>query len=458
MNQQIDAREFLDRASLRPIHYMVLGVCFLTAVVDGLDTQAIGFSAPAIAAEHGLSMASFGIIFSAGTFATLIGAALVGPLADKFGRRPLLIISTIVFGVFTALTAYGTTVEQLSTIRFFGGIGLGGAIPCFLTLVSEYAPAKRKGLATGLLWCGYPLGGMIGGLIGSRFIASGDWQITFFVGGAVALLAAILQWAYLPESLSMLLSRTGNHQQAERIVARVDPSIALSSIRRIEQGGDKKKVAIGQVFAAGRAGSTLMIWVALFMTFMMTKFMVLWMPGLLKTAGMPLSTAALMLALANAASLPSMAAAGYLLDRVGPYRMLPVAFGLLATAFAVLAGSLAALPVVSAMVIIIGFLQGPGIAGMLHITASRYPLAIRSTGVGLAMGVGRSGQVASSAVVAGLLLLGLGVKATVLLMIIPPIIALACVILLGRQDFSGAGSRHSITSTPDKMLERTTTV
>ena len=445
MTERIEVRTFLDNAGLQPFHFLILGICFMTSLVDGLDTQAIGFSAPAIAHAHGLPLASFGIIFSANTIATLLGAALLGPLADRLGRRPMLMVCTIIIAIFTALTPHGDTVVELSIIRFIGGIGLGGAIPCYLTLVSEYAPKKHKGFATGLLWAGYPLGGMIGALLGSYYLAAGGWEMIFYIGGALALLAALLQFMFLPESLHVLVAQSTSKSQNHRIARKLYPERTDTDFEFSTDTKKTKTAPIADVFSEQRTYPTILIWVALFMTFMLTKFMVLWMPGLLEAAGMTLSTAALMLALANFASLPSMIASGFLLDRVGPYRVLPVAYGLLAIAIGVLAVSLSALPVVAATVVVIGFLQGPGIAGMLHITASQYPLKIRSSGVGLAMGVGRSGQVASSAIVGWLLVLGFGVRPTVMVMAIPPLVALICVVMLGvnskrRNDSSAASA------------------
>src|SRR5262245_15919786 len=187
MSQTINVRELADEANVRPLHLLVLLICFLTAVVDGLDNQAIGFTAPAIAADLEISLASFGFVFSSGLIGTLLGAVVLGRLADRIGRRNSLMVCTLLFAVLTAATPLARTLAEISVLRFIGGLGLGGAMPCFLTLVSEYAPKARRGLAMGMLWCGYPLGGVLGGLIGSQLSLHDHWPVIFYLGGALAL-------------------------------------------------------------------------------------------------------------------------------------------------------------------------------------------------------------------------------------------------------------------------------
>jgi AAHS family 4-hydroxybenzoate transporter-like MFS transporter len=325
---------------------------------------------------------------------------------------------------------FARTVTELSLLRFAGGFGLGGAMPCFLTLVSEYAPKARKALATGLLWCGYPTGGVIGGLIGHQLLPSHGWRAIFYLGGGLAFLVAVVQWLWLPESLQFMALHDAKPQRINRVAAQLVPGLNLAGVRLVADAPSGERARVREVFSEGRAIPTLLLWIPLFLTFMMTTFMVLWMPGLLKTAGMPIATAALMLALGNFSSLPSQAMAGYFLDKVGPYRVLPLVYVALAIAFAILAFSMNVVPVVAATMVLIGFLQGPGITGMLYLTTSLYPSRVRSTGVGLAMGVGRSGQVVGSLLIGWIVAQGVAVQWTVLGMSIAPLIALVCVIFM----------------------------
>ena len=430
VKRQLNVRDIAENATLRPIHLAILAICFFTAVVDGLDNQAIGFSAPAISADLAIPVSRFGLIFSAGLIGTLVGAVMMGRLADRFGRRRILISCTVLFAILTAATPIARNVWEFSVVRFLGGVGLGGAMPCFLTLVAEFAPKSRKALATGIIWCGYPTGGVVGGLIGSQILSRDGWQEVFYIGGGVAALAAVLQWWSLPESMQYL-ALSGRHSEelrrtAGRLAPDMDDEVVLVAERVIGN-----RAGMGEVFAEGRTASTILLWIPIFMTFTITTCTVLWLPGLFKAAGMPVGTAALMLAIGNFATLPSQVASGYLLDRIGPFRVLPIAYGALALSFVGLAATLKIIPAVAAAMITIGFLQGPGIAGMLFLATTIYPPEIRSTGVGLAMGVGRSGQVVASLVVGAMIAGGLTPSVTIRSMAAAPVIALVCVILLG---------------------------
>jgi AAHS family 4-hydroxybenzoate transporter-like MFS transporter len=431
IGRQIYIRQLTDEARIRPIHVLVLSICFLTAIVDGFDNQAIGFSAPAIAATLGFPLSRFGVVFTAGLLGLVTGAAALGRLADKIGRRRTLILCTALFAVLTAATPLARTLKELTFLRFACGLGLGGAMPCFLTLVSEYAPKTRKALATALLWCGYPVGGVIGGLVGSQFLSHNAWQAIFHLGGGFALLVAVLQGLLLPESLQFLALRGTQPERIKRVAARLAPELDLEGVQFVADAPSGKRAGLRDVFSGGRAIPTVLLWVPLFMTFMVTTSTVLWMPGLLKTAGVPIATTALIQALGNFATLPSMTVVGYILDKVGPYRVLPVTYGALALSFGVLAFSLKSVPIIAAAVVLIGFLQGPGISGMLYLATSIYPSQVRSTGVGLAMSIGRSGQVAASLLIGWIVAQGVTISGTFLSMGVPPVIALVGVALLG---------------------------
>jgi AAHS family 4-hydroxybenzoate transporter-like MFS transporter len=422
----------MDGSRIRPIHFVVLAICLLTAITDGLDNQVIGYSAPAIATDLGVPFSDFGLVFSSGLTGTLIGAAVLGRLGDRIGRRWTLIICTTLFGALTAVIPLARNVAELSALRFAGGLGMGGAMPCFLTLVSEYAPSTRKAFATGLLWCGYPAGGMTAALIGSQLLSrEGGWRAMFYIGGGLALVVASIQFLLLPESLQFLVLNGRNPRRLKRLAARLAPDRDLQDVQFVTGAPVGERAKVTEIFADGRAIATVLLWIALLMTFMLASFLVLWLPGLLKTSGIPIATTALLLALSGLATLPSQAAAGYFLDRVGPWLVLPLTYGALAITVGVLAFSSKVILIVAIAVVLIAFLQGPGIAGTLFLTTSIYPSRVRSTGVGLAMSIGRGGQVVGTLLVGGLVARGVSVSTTILTMSAAPGIALISVALLG---------------------------
>ena len=155
-------------------------------MLDGLDLQSIGLAAPAMIAQLHIAPQVFGLVFSAALAGLALGAFLLGPLADRVGRKRVLVGATFCFGVFTLATAYADDLPELLACRFLTGLGLGGAMPSFISLASEYVPKARRAAVVSLLWAGFPLGGVIGGVLGSWIIPAYGWQSIFLVGGVAA--------------------------------------------------------------------------------------------------------------------------------------------------------------------------------------------------------------------------------------------------------------------------------
>jgi AAHS family 4-hydroxybenzoate transporter-like MFS transporter len=423
--------DVIDEAPLRRFHFQIFLICFATAVVDGLDNQMVGFSAQAISADLDIPLAAFGGIFSAGAAGALVGALSLGTIADRIGRKMALTLCTLLFAVLTLSTVLVRSANELMLLRFIAGIGLGGAMPIFLTMVSEYAPKRHRALATGVLWCGYPIGGLVGSTIGAILLPVSGWQTIFLMGGGLAVLVALLQVLLLPESAQFLALRDNGADRIRRILTRLSPGIATDEIE-IGRGsaGAVAKTPVWGLFTGGRLGLTLLLWVPLFCTFLISNFFVLWSPALLKQAGYSVSLAASMVALNNFAAVPSQAAAGFVIDRKGPFLLVIGSYvGLIAICL-ILSSLLHVVPVIAASMIIIGLLQGPGIAGMVYVATRVYPPAMRSTGVGWAVGIGRTGQIVGSLVVGAMVAAELPVRLIFAGIALPALIATASALVL----------------------------
>ncbi|MBV8911849.1 MAG: MFS transporter, partial [Acetobacteraceae bacterium] len=212
----VNVTDIIDAHPLGSLQIRLLIMCGFIALLDGLDLQAIGLAAPGIIAALHVEPRIFGTVFSAALLGLTLGAAVLGPAADRVGRKRILIASTITFGVFTVSTAQATSFEMLLVFRFLTGLGLGGAMPSFISLASEYVPRKRHALWITLLWAGFPLGGVIGGVLASLLIPRFGWQSVFYVGGITPVVLAVVLIGALPESIGFLVN-TG--APAERILA-----------------------------------------------------------------------------------------------------------------------------------------------------------------------------------------------------------------------------------------------
>jgi AAHS family 4-hydroxybenzoate transporter-like MFS transporter len=220
----LDVTALIDRANIGAFQLRIIVLCAFVALLDGADTTSIAIAAASLAGKLAVQMRDFGVIFSAGTLGAMVGAMAFGPLADRFGRKRLLLVATVMFGAFTLLTAHAETYGSLMAFRFLAGLGLGGATPCFLTLVSEYVPSRMRSTAITVLWAAFPLGITLGGFLNSYLVAAFGWEAIFHVGGTLPLLVAAVLAAVLPESLQFLIQRRKASVAAARIVGRLAPS------------------------------------------------------------------------------------------------------------------------------------------------------------------------------------------------------------------------------------------
>ena len=175
--------------------------------MDGYDSVVIGITAPSVAASLGIELRSFGPIFAAAQFGFMLGAFVAGPTADRRGRKTTLLVSILLFGCATLLTALSSNFIELVAYRFVTGLGLGGAATCFVILASEYAPKRLRGTVVASLWMLVPAGNVVGGLLASALIPRGGWTSVFIVGGGLPLLFGFLILLFVPESIHFSSSR-----------------------------------------------------------------------------------------------------------------------------------------------------------------------------------------------------------------------------------------------------------
>jgi AAHS family 4-hydroxybenzoate transporter-like MFS transporter len=386
----------IDRVKFGPLQFGVTALCALVAMLDGFDTQAIAYVAPRIAADWGLSPASFGPIFSIGLVGLMIGAFVLSPVADRFGRKTIIVISTVLFGVFALLTARSGAMNELMIYRFLTGIGLGAAMPNIIALTSEYAPERLRATLVTVMFCGFPLGSTIGGLISTSLLAHYDWQAVFILGGALPLLLTPVLVFLLPESVRFLVARGAPESRIAPIVRRLAPSVSTAEFMSNldnERAEAPKGLSVLQLFSHRRAAVTGFLWVAFFMNLLVMYFLVNWLPTLLTSAGLPLKLAILSTATLNLGGVVGGVTLGRMIDKFNPYIVLGTAYAASAAFIALIAIGGANLPRLLVGAALAGFGVVGAQTGCNALAASIYPTAIRSTGVGWALGVGRMGAV-----------------------------------------------------------------
>lgn len=386
---------------------ITVAICFLIAVIEGLDIQAAGIAAAGIREHFGLDSSQLGVFFSAGILGLLPGALVGGRFADRIGRKKVLIWSTAVFALFTLCTVWVNSFESLLAVRFLAGAGLGAAMPILITLASEAVSPQNRGRAVGLMYCGMPVGAAILSLIASTDFGS-NWKNIFYLGGLLPFIVIPLMMWLLPESREFLTAQAAGKDVTAQNAA--------------------PKASFKDLFNSQNLLRTLFIWVSYFFTLMVVYIMLSWLPSLFMELGFSRKEGSTAQFYFMVSATVGTVILGMLTDRwKKAYVILLMYGGILAGLFALnAAGSLMQMYMASALVgaFVIGC------QGVLYAFGSIvYPTEVRGTGVGVASAVGRVGAMLGPAIAGQLLAAGFG-AAGVISAAIPCIIISAIFMLL----------------------------
>ena len=422
----------LDHSPMTAFQIGAVLICMVLNLIDGFDVLAIAFAAPSLSKDWNLAPDALGALFSAGLAGMTIGSMAVAPLADRWGRRSMTLMTLGLVSVGMLSSAISGNSGQLAAARMLTGLGIGAMLPSINTLVSEYASVRRRELSLSVMATGYPIGATLGGIAAIMISSRFGWRGIFVFGGALSTLMIPLVLWRLPESLDFLLTKrpTGALDSANLLLRRLGRAElkALPEIAIVE-----RKSGLRDIVSGGLLPPTLMLWAAFFCVMFSFYFVVSWTPKLLVQAGLPMGSGISGGVLLNMGGICGTLLLGALSARLGIFRLHTIALvasAITIAGFGVVSGSLQAALTVA---VLVGFFLFTAMVGLYVITPSIYPTAVRNTGTGLAIGVGRIGAILSPYLAGVLLSSGWQPSDAYMVFSVPMLMAAAAVMMLARQ-------------------------
>jgi AAHS family 4-hydroxybenzoate transporter-like MFS transporter len=390
----VDVAGLIDSQKVGHFQIQVLLLCASAMFVDGFDTQAIGYVAPALSAALAVKPGALGLVFAAGGLGAILGGLVLAPYADRVGRKPIIIGSMLFFAVCTLLISLANTVPQLMWMRFAIGLGLGGVVPNALALTAEWVPKKFRVTLVLMTWLGFSFGSALAGPITAHILDAHSWRSVFVFGAILPIaIAPLLIWK-LPESVYGLTQRGADERQIASTLARMNPSLVFPEpVHFINSEKKEKGFPVALLFREGRARMTLLLWAMFFMNLLALFFLNSWLPTVLHKAGLAQHAAIVIAALLHFGGIAGGLAIAPLCDRFNPYLVLACAYILSGTFITAIgmAGNKAMWAI--AATFCAGFFTFGAQNSANAIAATRYPTAMRSSGIGWALGIGRTGQI-----------------------------------------------------------------
>jgi len=421
----LDVRQFLDEHPISNFQILAATMCGAIAFMDGYDVQAMGFVAPALSSALNIPRPALGPLLSSGTIGMMFGAITFGTLADRFGRKPILIACTLMFGIMSLITATADSLQTIWIYRLLTGFGLGGAMPNTIALTAEYAPRKHRSVAVTTMFCGFSVGAAVGGFVAAGLISSFGWQSVFVVGGAIPLVIAALSFGFLPESIRFLLLQGGQQQRAMKYLSRI--SRDSEHYDEIVAGADDHASggnSVRELFTEGRTIATPLLWVCFFMNLLVLFFLNNWLPTLMNDAGIKVETAIMITTLFQIAGTVGAIFLGWLFDRGFSFRTLALVYIGAAASVVLIGQSGTSIGSLMATVTAAGFCVVGAQTSSQALVAHFYPTAIRSTGVGWCHGIGRIGSIVGPILGGTLLTTGVHASSVFWVIAIPSLIAM----------------------------------
>jgi MFS transporter, AAHS family, 4-hydroxybenzoate transporter len=384
----------LENQRLGGLQIRVALICGLIQMCDGYDVGSIGWSVPSLTHAWHVAPSAFALAFLWSNIGVMAGALAAGPIGDRLGRKPLLLVSLALFGLASLASAASSSLSFLAGTRFFTGAGIAGGFAGTVALTGDYTPQRRRAMMIMATFTGAPIGGFIGGLAVSFLLHEGfGWPIIFIIGGVFPLVLLAIAAVWLPESPRLLAARAQLAPRHRALLQRLDIAPASGEAEAVDvaQGNP-----IGMLFGEGYALQTSLLWIIFFCSLLDLFLFVFWLPEVLHLVGMTPSEAVFATSLYPLGGIIAVLYLGWAIDRLGARRSLAVHYAAGIVFIALIA--LFTLPYLAllAVVLLAGLTVIGSQTGLNGACGKLYPARMRVSGYGFATGVGRLGGIAAA--------------------------------------------------------------
>ena len=393
--EKINISQIVDNSELTPFHWTLIFLSSLCLIMDGYDVQAMGYVAPVLIREWGVPNSALGPVFSAALVGVLFGSLGCSMLADRFGRRPLLIIGSLYFAVLTLATTQAHTINQMLAIRFIAGLGLGGMMPNAMALVGEYSPKKSRVVIMMIISTGFTAGAALGGFVAAWLIPAFGWRAVFYFGGIIPLVIAVVMFKYLPESLQYLVLQGKKKETVRTWLMRMNPKAPPppESAEYMVQEEKRSGVPAAHLFKEGRGMTTVLLWTVNFMNLLNLYFLSSWIPTVVRDSGYSTRTAVLAGTMVQIGGTVGPFVTGWFITRYGFVPTLTVSFFCASLSISAIGQPGLSMVMLFAAIFMAGWCVVGGQPGINSLAAMYYPTYLRSTGIGWGLGIGRIGAI-----------------------------------------------------------------
>jgi AAHS family 4-hydroxybenzoate transporter-like MFS transporter len=384
----------LENQRLGGLQIRVAVICGVIQMCDGYDVGSVGWSVPSLTHVWGVAPSAFAVAFLWSNIGVLVGALIAGPIGDRFGRKPLLMMSLTLFGLASLASAISPSLGFLAATRFFTGAGIAGGFAGTVALTGDYTPQRLRAMMIMLTFTGAPLGGFVGGLAVSGLLAIGfGWPVIFVIGGVFPLLLLAITALWLPESPRFLAARETLAPHHHALLGRlaIAPSPGEAHGLDLARGNP-----IGMLFGEGFALQTTLLWIIFFCSLLNLFLFVFWLPEVLHLIGMTPAQAVFATSLYPLGGIFAVLYLGWAIDRFGAHRALAVHYAVGIGFIAAI--SLVTMPYFALLVVVLmsGLTVLGSQTGLNGACGKLYPARMRTSGYGFATGVGRLGGIAAA--------------------------------------------------------------